>query len=574
MFGFTQRFGRHSQARHARVRHLRLFNASLEVVEDRTLMSTLSAISWDNGNGPGVEVFGIGSNGSVYANKDDSGFVSLGGYAKQISAGLDAAGNPEVYVIGGDNALYVNDNGKGFVDLGGYVTAISATADNAVFAIGGGNAVFVNRGSGFTSLGGFAQEISAGLDGGNGFPEVYAIGGDNAAYSNDNGSGWADLGGYVTELSDDGGDGFAGVYARGRDVGSIYDNQGLGWNDLGSIGTQNANATTSPNWSGYVAETSFSQPQQNSVSAVSGSWVVPKVTGPSKGATYGSVWVGIDGYSNSTVEQVGTEEDWVNGSPVYDAWWEMYSSGDQQPEQVITGMTVKPGDSISASVQYITSGAHAGQFDLSIVDNSRANDSFSTYETSSQTQNPLAQRSSAEWIVEAPSVGGRYATLANFGSVFFSNATAVIDGVSGPINSPSWQSQAVNIASGGVTYDTTSILINSGDSFVVTYNTSAGDAAPAMAAPNFEAREQSGTTTGVARQLAKKVSDPVVSYNPATGYTRPAQESTTGTDPSDDSYADFGNNTTASDINDLAEQMVLSATSPTLTRTRSYNRKL
>jgi hypothetical protein len=264
----------------------------------------------------------------------------------------------------------------------------------------------------------------------------------------------------------------------------------------------NPNATTSGNWSGYVAEASSSQPRQNSVTAVSGSWVVPEVTGPTTGATYGSVWVGIDGYSNSTVEQVGTEEDFVNGKPVYYAWWEMYSSGGRQPEQPITSMTVHPGDLISASVQYVTSGAHAGQFDLSIVDRSRANDSFGTYQASPATQSPLAQRSSAEWIGEVPTVDGRIATLPNFGSVVFSDAMAVINGVSGAINSPSWKSRAVDfvaggngqvldIVSGGVTHDMTSVLTDSGTSFVVTDNTSAG--AAMTAGPMAEAGVPTGT---------------------------------------------------------------------------------
>jgi hypothetical protein len=58
----------------------------------------------------------------------------------------------------------------------------------------------------------------------------------------------------------------------------------------------------------------------------------------------------------------------VNGVSVYRAWWEMYSTGDVQPQQTIKSMTVMPGDSITASVQYITSGPRAGQFYLSIAD--------------------------------------------------------------------------------------------------------------------------------------------------------------------------------------------------------------
>src|SRR5208337_430048 len=85
--------------------------------------------------------------------------------------------------------------------------------------------------------------------------------------------------------------------------------------------------------------------------------------------------MGNDGSSDSTVEQIGTEQDVVNGTPVYSAWWEMYSTGNQQPEQTISSMTIEPGDSITASVRYITSGTYAGDFYLSIVDTSRANDS-------------------------------------------------------------------------------------------------------------------------------------------------------------------------------------------------------
>ena len=57
-------------------------------------------------------------------------------------------------------------------------------------------------------------------------------------------------------------------------------------------------ASTSSNWSGYAASA-----PANSVSYVAGSWVVP--TASSKTNGYSSVWVGIDGYNSSTVEQIG-----------------------------------------------------------------------------------------------------------------------------------------------------------------------------------------------------------------------------------------------------------------------------
>ena len=59
----------------------------------------------------------------------------------------------------------------------------------------------------------------------------------------------------------------------------------------------------------------------------------------------------------------------------------------------------------------------------------------------------------------------------------------------------------------------------------------------------------------------------------AIGYTRPAQGTAIGTDPWDASDDD-GYDTTARDLNGLAERMVASLTSPTLTRTRNDNRTL
>lgn len=240
----------------------------------------------------------------------------------------------------------------------------------------------------------------------------------------------------------------------------------------------NLSEITGAHWSGYVAETNFADPQPGSVTAVNGSWVVPVVSGPPTGSTNASIWVGIDGNGNSTVEQIGTSEKVVDGQPIYYAWWEMYSTIAQQPEQPIYSMTIVPGDSISASVQYMTTGPYRGLFDLSIVDNSRPDDSFNTYASSPVYQNPLAQLSTAEWIVEAPesAATGSVEPLANFGQVTFTNATAVIDGRPGPINSIYWQSKAENIGGNGLAGDSTSLLTNLGTSFVVTYNPSAGAA--------------------------------------------------------------------------------------------------
>jgi hypothetical protein len=187
---------------------------------------------------------------------------------------------------------------------------------------------------------------------------------------------------------------------------------------------------------------------------------VPAVTG--SGTGYCAVWVGIDGYNSSSVEQLGTESDLDNGRPEYSVWYEMYPKGSED----IQSMTVSAGDSITASVQYVTSGTYKGQFQLTITDTSRQNDSFTTYQSYAQ-----AQRSSAEWIIEAPSSNSGVLPLANFGSVAFTGATATINGVTGPIDDSNWQETAINIANGSTTETSTSTLAdaNGVSSFTETY---------------------------------------------------------------------------------------------------------
>jgi len=242
-------------------------------------------------------------------------------------------------------------------------------------------------------------------------------------------------------------------------------------------------SAASTNWSGYVAEPSLTQPQTNSVFAVFGAWKVPTVSGPSWTASNSCVWVGIDGYGGSTVEQIGTAQDVLGypGAPTaYYAWFEMWSAGTKQPQQMITNMTISPGDSIYAWVQYMNAGPHAGQFYLAIDDTSRAGDSFATYRNSAQTQNPQAQRDCAEWIVENPTVNGSLGSLAKFGTVAFTETQAAINGQLGGIDSPAWDSARVNMVSSSGTEASTSSLINTTEngststSFTVSFVSSAG----------------------------------------------------------------------------------------------------
>lgn len=208
--------------------------------------------------------------------------------------------------------------------------------------------------------------------------------------------------------------------------------------------------STSTNWSGYALQTSQTRPQNNAVSDVKGTWTVPTVTSSSVNS-YSAVWVGIDGYADNTVEQIGTEEDYIGGAAQYSVWYEMYPKN-----SVTVAKSVYPGDVISAEVRYIGNNG----FTLTISDITRGW-SFSTTQKAGN-----ARRQSAEWVVEAPWMGG-VLPLANFGKVNFSGAQATVNGVTKPISN--WWNDPINMTtSGGTVIAQTSPLSPDGASFSVT----------------------------------------------------------------------------------------------------------
>jgi hypothetical protein len=208
--------------------------------------------------------------------------------------------------------------------------------------------------------------------------------------------------------------------------------------------------STSSNWSGYAVETNLTTPANYAVTDVKGSWTVPTVS-RSKGSTYSSVWVGIDGYSDGTVEQIGTEQDWTGGA-VYYAWYEMYPNASYRIPNAIS-----PGDVMVGEVQY-----NSGQFILTLTDSTKGW-TFSITQTSSS-----ALRQSAEWIVEAPWLG-RVLPLANFGTVTFTGASATLNGKTGTISS--WPYDPITMVDGKATATPSSLSAN-GSSFSVTYGSS------------------------------------------------------------------------------------------------------
>ncbi len=211
---------------------------------------------------------------------------------------------------------------------------------------------------------------------------------------------------------------------------------------------------TSLNWSGYVVETSLTSPQKGAVTDVKGTWILPSVHHWIMPYAASCVWIGIDG--NSSIEQVGTDSDYCQGTPTYYAWYEMYPNN-----AVMANLKISPGDKISAEVKYL------GQDNFRLmINDTTTGKSFSTTQKA-----PAAQESSAEWIVEAPSYSWRILSLANFGTVTFTNAQATLNGHTGTISDAAWKYDAVTMTtSSGTVKAQESTLSSSGTSFSVIWH--------------------------------------------------------------------------------------------------------
>ena len=197
-----------------------------------------------------------------------------------------------------------------------------------------------------------------------------------------------------------------------------------------------ADTSQSSNWAGYAvhhAHVNFKK--------VIGSWIQPRATCKSGQPTYSSVWVGIGGYnvSSRALEQIGTEADCTTaGRQVSSAWFELVPAASQT-----VGISLHAGDHVRATV------AIAGhEVTLTLINLTR----HRTF--TRRLHAALVDTTSAEWILEAPSVctGTSCQTLplANFGSTVFGAASAqTTAGHTGTIDDRQWTTTEITLAEGG-----------------------------------------------------------------------------------------------------------------------------
>ena len=196
----------------------------------------------------------------------------------------------------------------------------------------------------------------------------------------------------------------------------------------------------SGNWSGYVALPK--KGGSKTFKSVTAQYTVPSVncsvTGSSDSFAYH--WVGLDGWTDGTVEQDGVADFCVGGTPEYYAWYEMFPAG------ITLVFAVNPGDDISSSVTYAPS---TGVYTLSLTDRTSGN-SFAQPEKCATPG--TCHNSSAEVITEGyPS--GSWVGTADFGAEFYMAATATdAAGVIGSFTDSAW-SAIESVAYGPVSHE-------------------------------------------------------------------------------------------------------------------------
>jgi hypothetical protein len=218
-----------------------------------------------------------------------------------------------------------------------------------------------------------------------------------------------------------------------------------------SASVRNTGSLTSPNWSGY-ADIACSTCALRYVSA---DFTVPHLN-PAKSPdnSWASHWVGLDGATNSTVEQVGIDTYVSNGVDYYYAWYEMFPAATQ-----VYSLAASPGDNIQVGVYTVN-----GTYSLSLNDTTLGA-GFTA--TATVPTGYTGQNKSAEVITEAPSeVSGSsliQLPLADYGQVNYNNATVTSrSGTHGGLGSTSlWNAYAVKMAgSSGATLSAPSGLLN------------------------------------------------------------------------------------------------------------------
>jgi Peptidase A4 family len=204
----------------------------------------------------------------------------------------------------------------------------------------------------------------------------------------------------------------------------------------------NGTVTSLPsiNWSGFADVESST----TTFSSVSGTWRMPYVQclpHPYQNQdAFLANWVGLDGATNGTVEQLGSAVQCYEDVEFYYVWYEMFPAGtvEEGTAACINNNTdcPQPGDEISASVTVTAGTSGNNDYVLALTDHTRPQESFSTSQTCAAT---TCLDQSAEWILERPAFslpfGFQILPLADYRDTGFQSAHETSGGHAGSIGS-------------------------------------------------------------------------------------------------------------------------------------------
>jgi hypothetical protein len=167
------------------------------------------------------------------------------------------------------------------------------------------------------------------------------------------------------------------------------------------------------NWSGYAVTPG------SGITAVSSTYTVPSAGLDPPG--FAATWTGIGGYNTSDLIQAGTAEDSTPSNPIlgpqYYAWYELLPNSETQISNCTgdSNCTVTPGDTMTVNIKNVS----GNTWNVALTDSGKWSWSQNVTYASSQ--------SSAEWILEAPTLVTQ-TLLANVGTQHFGPTSTYTQG--------------------------------------------------------------------------------------------------------------------------------------------------
>jgi len=173
-----------------------------------------------------------------------------------------------------------------------------------------------------------------------------------------------------------------------------------------TIAADNSSAATamSLNWSGYVAANAY-------YTGVSALIQTPVATTDRQNAPASvSSWIGIGGALSSDLIQAGVNIDTEGPQTTYSAWYEVLPDNSQT-----TALNIRPGDWVEVDIHEVD----FNLWQIRMADGQQVLQFIIPYPSS---------HSSAEWIVENPSLNGNLVPLASVHAANFNNMSAIANG--------------------------------------------------------------------------------------------------------------------------------------------------